>query len=31
MNLWVWLPAMFGLGVVSMIACLVFAEGCARI
>jgi hypothetical protein len=31
MNLVFWLPALFVLGVVSMAACLAFAEGCARI
>jgi len=31
MDLAVWLPAMFGLGVVSMLACIAFAEACARI
>jgi hypothetical protein len=31
MDLWVWLPALFGLGVVSMGLCLLFAAGCARI
>jgi hypothetical protein len=31
MNLAVWLPALFVLGVVSMGVCLAFAEGCARI
>jgi hypothetical protein len=31
MNLVIWLPAMFVLGVVSMGLCLVFAEGCDRI
>jgi hypothetical protein len=31
MNLAVWLPALFVLGVVSMIACVAFAEGCGRI
>ncbi len=31
MDLTVWLPALFALGLVSMLACLVFAEACARI
>ena len=31
MNLVFWLPVLFGLGIVSMMACLAFAEGCARI
>jgi hypothetical protein len=31
MNLAVWLPALFVLGVASMAACLAFAEACARI
>jgi hypothetical protein len=31
MNLAIWLPALFVLGLVSMGACMVFAEGCARI
>jgi hypothetical protein len=31
LNLAVWLPALFVLGVVSVVACIVFAEGCARI
>jgi hypothetical protein len=31
MDLAVWLPAMFVLGVVSMVLCVAFAEGCARI
>lgn len=31
MNLAIWLPAMFVLGVVSMLLCLAFAEGCSRI
>jgi hypothetical protein len=31
MDLSIWLPAMFLLGVVSMVLCLAFAEGCARI
>jgi hypothetical protein len=31
LNLTVWLPALFVLGLVSMAACLAFAEGCARI
>jgi hypothetical protein len=31
MDLWVWLPALFALGVVSMLLCLAFAEGCDRI
>jgi hypothetical protein len=31
MNLAIWLPSLFVLGVVSIAACLAFAEGCARI
>ena len=31
MNLIAWLPALFALGLISMAACLAFAEGCARI
>jgi hypothetical protein len=31
MDLWVWLPGMFALGVVSMLLCMVFAEGCGQI
>ena len=31
MNLVVWLPGLFVLGVVSMLACMAFAEGCGRI
>jgi len=31
MNLVIWLPALFVLGVASMAACLAFAAGCARI
>jgi hypothetical protein len=31
MNLAVWLPALFVLGVLSIAACLAFTEGCARI
>jgi hypothetical protein len=31
MDLAVWLPAMFVLGLVSVAACVAFAEGCARI
>jgi hypothetical protein len=31
MNLAFWLPTLFVLGVVSMVLCLAFAEGCARI
>jgi hypothetical protein len=31
MDLAVWLPALFILGIVSMGLCLAFAEGCARI
>jgi hypothetical protein len=31
MNLAIWLPALFALGVVSMGLCWVFAEGCDRI
>jgi hypothetical protein len=31
MNLAVWLPGLFALGLASIVACLAFAEGCARI
>lgn len=31
MNLAVWLPALFALGIVSFAAFLVFTEGCGRI
>jgi hypothetical protein len=31
MNLVIWLPALFMLGAVSMLACIAFAEACARI
>ena len=31
MDLAVWLPALFGLGVVSLLLCLAFTEACARI
>jgi hypothetical protein len=31
LNLAVWLPALFMLGVVSLLLCIAFAEGCARI
>jgi hypothetical protein len=31
MTLEIWLPALFALGVISMILCVAFAEGCARI
>jgi hypothetical protein len=31
MNLWVWLPAMFALGLVGMGACLAFVFACERI
>ncbi len=31
MNLLIWLPALFILGIVSMAACLAFTEGCDRI
>jgi hypothetical protein len=31
MDLTVWLPSLFALGLISIVACLVFAEGCARI
>ena len=30
MDLAVWLPALFVLGVASILACLAFTEGCAR-
>jgi hypothetical protein len=31
MDLTVWLPGLFALGLISILACLAFAEGCARI
>jgi hypothetical protein len=31
MDLTIWLPSLFALGVISIAACLAFAEGCARI
>jgi hypothetical protein len=31
MNLAVWLPALFALGIISIAAFLAFAEGCSRI
>jgi hypothetical protein len=31
MNLIVWLPLMFGLGLVSMLLCLLFINACGRI
>jgi hypothetical protein len=31
MNLTIWLPSLFALGVLSIAACWAFAEGCARI
>jgi hypothetical protein len=31
MNLVLWLPGLFVLGVVSLAACLAFTEGCAKI
>jgi hypothetical protein len=31
MDLTVWLPALFALGLFSIVACLAFTEGCARI
>jgi len=31
MNLVIWLPAFFVLGLISMAACLTFTEACARI
>jgi len=31
MNLAIWLPALFALGVISIALCLAFAEGCAGI
>jgi hypothetical protein len=31
MNLAIWLPGLFLFGVVSIFACLAFAEGCGRI
>jgi hypothetical protein len=31
MNLWIWLPAMFALGLVSLGICLAFVSACERI
>jgi hypothetical protein len=31
MNLIVWLPALFALGLFSIAVCLAFTEGCARV
>jgi hypothetical protein len=31
MNLIVWLPSLFGLGLVSMVLCLLFIHACERI
>jgi hypothetical protein len=31
MNLVIWLPALFALGLISMATCLAFTEACARI
>jgi hypothetical protein len=31
MNLVIWLPALFALGLISISLCLAFAEACARI
>jgi len=31
MNLTIWLPAMFLLGIASMVLCLLFVEACERI
>jgi len=31
MNLVIWLPALFALGLISIAVCLAFAEACARI
>ncbi len=31
MNLLIWLPALFILGVASMVVCYAFTEGCGRI
>jgi hypothetical protein len=31
MDLAVWLPVLFGLGIVSLLACWAFAEACDRI
>ncbi len=31
MDLTVWLPGLFALGLISIVACLVFTEACARI
>jgi hypothetical protein len=31
MNLEIWLPAMFALGIVSMLLCLLFLKACEKI
>lgn len=31
MDLWIWLPSLFALGLVSMGLCLAFTEGCDQI
>jgi hypothetical protein len=31
MNLWVWLPLMFLLGLGSLVLCLLFVDACERI
>jgi hypothetical protein len=31
MNLAIWLPALFVLGIASLVVCLAFLAGCARI
>jgi hypothetical protein len=31
MNLYVWLPAMFGLGIVTMLLCYAFIGACEKI
>ena len=31
MNLIVWLPAMFGLGLLTMVTCYLFIDACERI
>ena len=31
MNLFVWLPAMFGLGLLGMVLCYAFIEACDKI
>jgi hypothetical protein len=31
MNLVIWLPALFGLGLITMLLLIAFVEGCARV